>query len=376
MQLTPSPDQQAFRDSTARFLRDKAPLAAVRGLRDDADGFDRGFWRRGAELGWVSLLVGEDNGGGSISGSGLLDLALVAHEFGRTAAPGPLVPCNLVAGALSTAGGHTSLDGLLDGSLAGAWCAGEAGPGGGLGATALTVDVDGDSLVLQGEKRPVEAAEVADVLLVTGRTGEGLTQVLLPSDTPGVTITPLQSVDLTRRFASVRFSGVRVPKSSVVGQVGKAEPEFERQLRQALVLSNAESLGAMQTGFDLTMAWLADRYSFGRPLASYQAIKHRMADLRTWLEASYAIAESAAGAVAGESPDADRLLSAAKAYIGHYGGELLQDCVQLHGGIGVTFEHDLHLYLRRQTANRALYGTPAEHRARLTELAETAEATR
>jgi alkylation response protein AidB-like acyl-CoA dehydrogenase len=141
--------------------------------------------------------------------------------------------------------------------------------------------------------------------------------------------------------------------------------DVARQLRQALAVLNAESVGAMQAGFDMTVEWAFDRYSFGRPLASYQALKHRFADMLTWLEAAHAVADAACVAAAGEDPSADELASAAKAYIGEYGAELLQDCVQMHGGIGVTFEHDLHLYLRRVTVNRSVAGTPAEHRQRI-----------
>jgi alkylation response protein AidB-like acyl-CoA dehydrogenase len=112
--------------------------------------------------------------------------------------------------------------------------------------------------------------------------------------------------------------------------------------------------------------WALNRYSFGRPLGSYQEIKHRFADMKLWLEASHAICDGAVRAVAEGTPDAWDLLSAGKAYVGHYGIELLQDCVQIHGGIGVTFDHDLHLYLRRATLGSRLYGSVAEHRERLT----------
>ena len=141
----------------------------------------------------------------------------------------------------------------------------------------------------------------------------------------------------------------------------------------ALVVACAESVGAMQTAFDMTVEWAFDRYSFGRPLASYQELKHRFADMKTWLEASHAISDAATRPSPSGSPDAAELLSAAKAFIGDYGSELLQDCVQIHGGIGVTFEHDLHLYLRRHTLDRALYGTPADHRQRLADIVESQE---
>src|SRR5439155_23451890 len=219
-----------------------------------------------------------------------------------------------------------------------------------------------------------ESAAEADHLLVTGRTGDGLTQVLVPSGTDGVSIAPMQGVDLTRRFAVVSFDHVRVPLDAVIGDVGGAADTVERQLQRALVVLNAEAVGAMQAAFDMTVEWAFDRYSFGRPLASYQALKHRFADMKSWLEASYAISEVAADGVASGSPDAAELASVAKAFIGEYGNELMHECVQMHGGIGVTFEHDLHLFLRRQTVNRALYGTPAEHRQRIADLVEQREA--
>ena len=121
----------------------------------------------------------------------------------------------------------------------------------------------------------------------------------------------------------------------------------------------------MQAAFDMTVEWAFDRYSFGRPLASYQALKHRFADMKTWLEAAHAVSDAATAATATGSPNAAELLSTAKAFIGDYGSELLQDCVQIHGGIGVTFEHDIHFYLRRVTLDRTLHGTPAQHRERI-----------
>jgi alkylation response protein AidB-like acyl-CoA dehydrogenase len=364
-------DQEFFRETTARFLLEHAPAAELRRLRDDAAGFDPGYWRKGADLGWTSLLVGEEHGGGTISESGLVDLALVAHEFGRRAAPGPLVPTNIVAAALSGAGDEAHagvLTGLLAGTAVATWCLGEGAPHDGLGDVYVRIDVDGDDVVIHGVKRPVEAGAQADHLLVTGRTDDGLTQVLVPSGAPGVSITPMRTVDLTRRFSVVSFDGVRVPGTAVVGQVGKADEDVERQLQQALVMGNAESVGALEAAFEMTVEWAFDRYSFGRPLASYQALKHRFAAMKTWLEASHAISDEGAAAAAAGAPDAAELVSAAKAYIGDFGNDLVQDCVQLHGGIGVTFEHDLHLFLRRLTVNRALYGTPADHRRRLADL--------
>jgi alkylation response protein AidB-like acyl-CoA dehydrogenase len=371
-----SADQQFFRETTARFLDEQVPADELRRRRDNPAGFDEKYWRRGADLGWTSLLIGEDHGGGTVSGDGLVDLALVAYEFGRHAAPGPLVPDNVVAAALSAAGTDAHADliaDLLSGRSIASWAFGEPPPHDRLGRVTLDVRIDGDDVVLNGVKRPVESAGQADHLLVTGRTGAGLTQVLVPTDAAGVSVEPMRTVDLTRRFDRVTFDDVRLPAGAVIGEVGAPGEQVERQLQIALVLVNAESVGAMQTGFDMTLQWTFDRYSFGRPLASYQEVKHRFADMKSWLEASHAISDAAAAAVGSGSPDAAEVVSVAKAFIGEYGAELLQDCVQFHGGIGVTFEHDLHLFLRRHTVNRALYGTPAEHRLRIADLVEQRE---
>jgi alkylation response protein AidB-like acyl-CoA dehydrogenase len=371
MLLEPTPDQEFLRETTAKFLSSEAPVAEIRRLRDDPHGFDRDYWRRGADLGWTSLLVGEDHGGGSVSGQGLIDLTLIAHEFGRHAAPGPLTPNNVVAGALSAVGGPTEiLDGLLSGATTASWGLEEAGIGDLIGRVGLSARVEGNELVLEGVKRPAESAGSADYLLVTGRTGDNLTQVLVPSGTPGVTVRPMRTVDLTRRFSAVLFDRARLPLDAVVGEVGQAADQVKRQLQHALVILNAESVGAMERAFDMTLEWAFDRYSFGRPLASYQELKHRFADMKSWLEGAHAVADAAAEAVQSGAADSDELLSGAKAFIGQYGGELVQDCVQIHGGIGVTFDHDLHLFLRRATLNRSLLGPPADHLRRLATIAE------
>jgi alkylation response protein AidB-like acyl-CoA dehydrogenase len=281
---------------------------------------------------------------------------------------------NVVAAALSDAGVHLDvLEGLLSGTSIASWCLGEPPPDDHLGAISLDIHDDGDHVAVNGVKRPVESASEADHFLVTGRTGDGLTQALVPRDASGVSLEPMGTVDLTRRFSLVRFEDVRVPVSSLIGEVGRAAEQVERQLQLALIVLNAESVGTMQKAFDMTVEWAFDRYTFGRPLASYQELKHRFADMKSWLEAAHAISDSAAAAVQARAPEARELVSVAKAFIGHYGAELLQDCVQLHGGIGLTFEHDVHLFLRRVTVNRALLGTPAEHRERIAAIVEEAE---
>jgi alkylation response protein AidB-like acyl-CoA dehydrogenase len=362
-------DQEFFRETTQRFLAEQAPADTVRALRHDPAGFDPVYWRRGAELGWTSLLVDEANGGGTISGAGLVDLSLVAYEFGRRAAPGPLLATNVVAAALSAHGAHHDvLAGLLSGDVIATWCGPIVGPDG--WEPSVEARRDGDGFVLRGEARVVESAGQAAHLLVTCADGDGVTQVLVPTGTAGVAVAPMETIDLTRRFGLVTFDGVAVGADALVGPAAAAAADVDRQLAISVVLLNAESVGAMQTGFDMTVEWAFDRYSFGRPLASYQALKHRFADMLMWLEAAHAISDAACAAVQDEVPEAAELLSAAKAYVGEYGAELLQDCVQMHGGIGITFEHDLHLFLRRLTVDRSLAGTPADHRQRIAVIAD------
>ena len=222
MNLALGDDQQFFQETTRKFLEQEMPLTAVRALADDPAGFDRAWWARGCELGWTSLLVDEADGGGSLGGEGVLDLVIVAEEMGRLVSPGPLAPTNVVAAAVSRGGTpelrSEVLPGIIAGEVVGAWCS--AGPGGGWDGTgvAVTASRDGAEFVLDGVSTPVEAAVQADELLVTARADGGLTQFLVPAGAAGVAVEPLGSVDLVRRYATVRFDGVRVAEARVIGR--------------------------------------------------------------------------------------------------------------------------------------------------------------
>jgi alkylation response protein AidB-like acyl-CoA dehydrogenase len=355
-----SEDQSFFLDTTRRFLTAEASMPAVRALEQEPAGWTADYWRQGAELGWTSMLVPEADGGGSLSEHGLLDLVLVAEEIGRCAGPGPLAPVNLVASAVAARGSHEQkaavLPGLLDGSAVATWG----------GREPVIGTVAEGSITLTGRLTAVEAAAQSAHLLVVAATATGLTHVLVPADAVGLSVTPRRSLDLVRRFAEVAFDGVALPVAdAVVGDVGGAANEVERLLQVACVLQCAETCGAIDKVFAMTVEYLGDRYSFGRPLSSYQALKHRLADDKMHLEACHATAGAAARAVATGAADAGELVSVAKAWIGPHATELIQDGVQLHGGIGVTWEHDLHLYLRRATVNRAMHGTPEWHAERI-----------
>ncbi len=370
MKLDLSPDQELVRDTTRRFLTERAPLSEVRRLFDDPVGYERAWWRQAAELGWTSMLVPEEHGGGSLTGEGLLDLVLVAEEMGRMVAPGPLVPVNVVAAALGAGGPRDkALAGLIAGEAVAAWCVAEPrGTWGTAAGVTATAERTSAGWAITGTKSPVEAAAGADHLLVVARTPDGPAQFLLPATAPGVTVTPLRSLDFTRRFAEVRFEHAEVGDDAVVGAVGAAGEDVERQLQLALALQCAETVGAIDRVLAFTLEYAFDRSTFGRALASYQALKHRFADMKTWLEACHATAGAAAEAVQAGAADAAKLVSVAAAYIVDRSTAIIQDCVQLHGGIGVTWEHDIHLYLRRATVNRATYGTPHDHRERVAAL--------
>ncbi|WP_405146671.1 acyl-CoA/acyl-ACP dehydrogenase [Nocardia salmonicida] len=362
-------DQQLFRGTTKDFLEQESSLRRVRELAEGGGGFDSDWWRRGAELGWVSMLVSAECGGDSISGAGLLDMALVAEEMGRLVSPGPLIVTNVVAAALSEspfATVHTKvIERLMSGESVATYAMCEVDRGWDPAGTQFLATEDGDDIVLTGTKDRVESADQSEYMLVTARHADGLAQYLVPVDLPGVTITPLTGIDLVRKFARVRFDGVRVPRSALVGSGEAAEQAIERQLQIAIVLQCAELVGVVERVFENTLQWMSDRYSFGRPLSSYQALKHRVAEMKMWLEASHGTTAAAARAVEARSSEAAELVSIAKSYVGQVATDIVQDCIQLHGGIAITWEHDIHLYLRRATVNRVSWGTPSEHRERL-----------
>jgi alkylation response protein AidB-like acyl-CoA dehydrogenase len=372
VELAPSQDQKLFQSSARGLLKDY-PLERLRGLADDDARWDRGWWQKAAELGWAAAIVPEDLGGGSVSGEGVRDLVLLAEELGSVVAPGPLLPTNVVlTGLVATHGAgpdHSAeIEALVAGESVATWAVYEPGAEWAVTEPRLTGTATPEGYRLDGIKDRVEAADQADLLLVTATTLDGVAQFLVPTSTEGVSVHPQWSLDLSRTFGEVRFDDVRIPADALVGKVG-ADDVLERQLQIALVIQCAEVCGGLDRVFAFTMQWAFDRYSFGRPLASYQALKHRFADMRTWLEGCHATTQVAAAAVQAQSADAAQLVSVAKAFVGQRSLVILQDCVQMHGGLGVTWEHDLHLYLRRATLDQSLYGTPDDHFRRLADLA-------
>jgi alkylation response protein AidB-like acyl-CoA dehydrogenase len=365
-----NPEQLLFASTALAFLEKEAPLSRVREIQADGGSFDAQWWQRAAELGWASLLVPEELGGGSVSGDGVADLALLAEQAGRTVAPGPLHPVSVVLAGLAEApGGHeATIESLVSGESVASWAVYEPGKPFSPLTPELTATATGGGYRLDGVKDRVESGDAADVLLVTATLDGAVRQFVVPAGTAGVSIETQRSVDMVKRYARISFSGVEVGADAVVGSAEQTTAVIERQRQVALVLQCAETVGILDAVLSMTNQWLLDRHSFGRPLASYQALKHRFADMKLWFEAARATTAGAAESVGQRSPDADKLVSVAKAYVGERAPVMLQDCVQLHGGIGVTWEHDLHLYLRRAALNRAMFGSPEDHHRAVYEL--------
>jgi alkylation response protein AidB-like acyl-CoA dehydrogenase len=362
-------EQEFFRSSIRKFLEAETPLTAIRDLYETPDGFDPAWWRQAAELGWTSLLVPSERGGGTLSGRPVADAVIVAEEMGRLVAPGPFLPVNVVAATIAAAGSDEQremlLPDLLSGDAVAAWAFCEPGHRWEAPQITTTATPAGGDIVLHGAKAYVEAVASASHMLVSARTEAGLTQVLVPSDAEGVQITSGRSLDMTRRFGSVRFNEVRLPGDAVVGEVAGAAPRVAEQLRLALALQCAELVGIADRTLEFTLEYGAERLSFGRPIVSFQALKHRIADMYVRLEGAKAVTDALVSAIDAGSSDVDTLAHVAKAYVGTHVLDIVDDCVQITGGIGVTWEHDIHLYNRRAAVDRAVFGTPEDHKVQL-----------
>jgi alkylation response protein AidB-like acyl-CoA dehydrogenase len=379
MRFDASDEQRQLQATTRRFLEDTAPLTTVRLLSEkNPAGFDRDWWRRATDLGWTSLLVPESHGGSSTGESGLADLVIVSEEAGRLVSPGPILPTTIAAWTLATADADSDvgadcdvgavLDGVLSGDAVSAWVLGEGPHSWVTSLPAVTAVRRGETLELNGTARAIEAGADCEWLVVAAQTDDGVTHLLVPAELPGLRRERIGSLDLVRRHADLAFDDVVVPVTSVIIGAERGQPVLDRQRQIATVLQCAEMVGAANRAFELTLDYAGERHSFGRPLSSYQVLKHRLADMKLWIEASYAAVEGAVTAVTGYSPSAAQLVSTAKLYVGRKAVDIVQDCIQIHGGIGVTWEHDLHLYLRRVTTNRQLMGTPADHALHLATL--------
>jgi alkylation response protein AidB-like acyl-CoA dehydrogenase len=368
-----SEEQDLLRASTRRFLERGQPMSVLRSRLEEPETFDPTEWRQAAALGWTSMLIPPEYDGGNVTGQPIVDAIVLGEELGRSLHPGPFVPTNVVADAVATWGSESQrrqfLAPMARGDSVAAWCLSEDGsvdPG----SCGVHASGDGGSTVLNGVARFVHGAAMADELLVSALSGGELIHFLVPSSGSGVRIRAQKSLDLTRRFAEISFDGVPVEGSRRL----EADPGavLARGINLATVLQASEAVGAADRVFAETVAYLKDRAQFGRTIASFQAIKHRVANLLVTLEAMRAAAHYAALALSDGFEDADAAVSTAGSYVGEQFIFLCGESLQLHGGIGFTWEHDVHLFLRRAMTSKELYGDPTWHRERLCALAEVA----
>lgn len=373
MDIVLTESQSMLQSATRGFVQQRFRIDQVRRLADAGESFTAEAWQSCTQQGWMHLFLPAELGGMADDTESVVDAAIIAEELGREVFAGPFTANAVAAFAIATAGSHaqhvTYLPALANGSLTATSCFTGTGPTSGITATGLTATQTGGSWRIDGLAGFVEHAAAADIFVVTAQNGGGFSQFLVSGAHQGVDLEPLRSLDLGRTLAMVRFDNVIVTDEALLGVPGQAADSFERQLQVALVLQCAEIIGLIDRALEFTLDWVRQRHAFGRPIGSFQALKHRLADHIAEFEAAKAAVAYAARAVQYDTDDAAIAASIAKSQCGRHGVEIIRDCVQMHGGIGLTWEHDLHFYLRRAVANQALLGTPALHHERIAGLA-------
>jgi alkylation response protein AidB-like acyl-CoA dehydrogenase len=353
-------EQQAIKSTARDFLAARYKSERIRELADSELGFERSDWEEMAELGWPGLALPEEWGG---QGLGIVDLAVLFEEMGYALAPSPLLSNTVVGLALSLCGSDEQrerfLRPLAEGELRGTPALWDAGSPATIGEFTMEGRADGDGTVLDGEKVLVMDAATADVLLVA--TADGRRHVV-ERDATGVTIKPATAIDLTRRLYSVRFEGVEVaPENTLPADGGDYFQVFHR----ICVALAAESTGIAQRTMEMAVEYAKDRQQFGRPIGSYQAVSHRCAQMLLETENSRSAVYGAAWAADAEPESLPTAASMAKAYASDAGWRVPDASIQVHGGIGFTWEHDLHFFLKRGKANAAMFGDVKWHRERV-----------
>jgi alkylation response protein AidB-like acyl-CoA dehydrogenase len=354
-------EQQAIKSTAHDFLASRFKSERIREIAAGETGFDASGWQEMAELGWAGLALPEEWGG---QGLGIVELAVLFEEMGYALAPSPLLS-NTIAGLAIAAAGSDEQRGrylprIASGELRATPALTDAGTPAVPGSFAMAAQDGGDGVVLDGEKTLVMDAASADLLLVATSDGR---RHLVEKDAAGVTVIPEESIDLTRRLSSVRFDGVRVAPEDTLP--GGAEDYFPPVFLRACVAIAAESTGVAQRALDFSVAYAKDRQQFGRPIGAYQAVSHRCAQMLLETENSRSAVYGAAWAADAEPESLPLAASMAKAYASDAGWRVPDAAIQVHGGIGFTWEHDLHFFLKRGRANAATFGDAKWHRERV-----------
>ena len=369
-----SAEQELLQNTAREFLSQECPPGLVRELYDDPKGFSPELHRKTAELGWTGLLIPEAHGG---LGLGMLDMAILLEEIGRAVVPGPFVFSSVLTTlglvqAGSSAQRETWLPRLAAGQAIGTLAFLEADDRLDARGVRLKAKKTKHGYVLSGTKMFVPFAEVADVLLVVARTSgkaeQGVSLFLVERQTPGLSLTPLDIVDQTRRVYRVEFQQVAVPKTALLGKKDKGWKIVTRLLDAACVALAADSLGGAQKALDLAVEYTKTRTQFNRPIASFQALKHMAAEMASDIEPARSLVWYAAYAFDALPAEAARAAALAKARLSDVYARTTNRAVQMHGGIGFTWEHDMHFWFKRAKWNEFAFGDATYHRERLARL--------
>ena len=369
-------EQELLRASARRFLENECPSAFVRQRMAEPEAMTEVFWQKLAEQGWFGILYPEEAGG---SGLGLVDIAVLMEEMGRAVMPGPFFSTVLLGGAaILEAGSQGQQQEWLPRIAAGAakvslaWTEPNARwDAGGIVATGREMAA---GFALSGIKLFVPDAHLSDALVVAVRTRDGSTMedgvslFLVPKDTPGLAVTLLPTIDETRKLCEVRLDNVALTPAALLGDKHGGWPALARVLDRATVALCAEMCGGAQRVLDMTTAYAKIRSAFGKPIGSYQAVKHRAADMLVDVENAKSLTYYAAWATDEGLAEAPLAVSMAKAYASDAYRKVASAGIQLHGGIGFTWEHDLQLYFKRAKASEVAFGDATWHRERIARL--------
>jgi alkylation response protein AidB-like acyl-CoA dehydrogenase len=368
-------EQELLRNTARKFFENECGSDTVRRLMETPEGISAELWKKLAEQGWLGLIYPETYDG---MGLGLVDLVVLMEEMGRAVAPGPYFSTVLLGGlVILEAGGEGQKKEWLpkiaggDKRVALAWMepSAQLGPAG----VALTAVEKGGRYTLSGTKLFVHDAHTADALVVAARTrpgagADGVSLFLLPKGTKGIEVTLLPTMDQTRKLCEVTCADVAVGADALLGAAGSGWVPLSRVLDRATVALCAEMCGGAQKVLDMTVEYAKIRQAFGRPIGSYQGVKHRAADMLVDVENSKSITYYAAWALDEGSPEAPLAVSMAKAYVSDAFRRVTAAGIQLHGGIGFTWEHDLHLYFKRAKGSEFTFGDATHHRERVAQL--------
>jgi alkylation response protein AidB-like acyl-CoA dehydrogenase len=365
-------EQELLRAEVRKFLDEVCPLDEVRRLMDTPEGFSRETWSRMAELGWLGLNIDEAYGG---AGLGCVDWVVLLEETGRSLFPSPLISTALAADAIGRSAGTEArqrwLPRFADGSCIATLAILEESDRWTPDAIALTGERDGDGYRMTGEKRFVSDVGSADLFVVPFRNGPGSEDVclaLVERVADGVSAEPQAGMDLTKRLGRLRLDDVRISPDGVLAESGAALSMLARLQDLGACAVVAEAVGAAQALLDLTVGYARSREQFGSPIGRFQSVKHPLAEMYVDLESFRSLVYLAAWTL-DESPEqAPLAVSRAKAYASEILPAMGLDCVQLHGGIGYTWEYDAQLYLKRARWLRPMFGDADHHYERVARL--------